>query len=62
MNLSARYHCPHCGERLEIWVDPSAGALQSYVEDCHVCCRPNLLTVRIGSDGSARVTAEPESA
>ena len=31
--------CPYCGEPFEIVVDLSAGS-QSYVEDCHVCCRP----------------------
>lgn len=31
--------CPHCGERMHIVVDTSAGD-QDYVEDCQVCCRP----------------------
>jgi Cysteine-rich CPXCG len=26
-------------------VDESAGREQSYVEDCQVCCKPNLLRV-----------------
>ncbi len=41
------YDCAYCGERNETSVDPSAGPRQSYVEDCQVCCRPNVVTVRI---------------
>jgi hypothetical protein len=26
-------------------VDAAAGRRQSYIEDCQVCCKPNLLTV-----------------
>jgi len=29
----------------ETSVDESAGSKQSYVEDCQVCCRPNVLKV-----------------
>jgi hypothetical protein len=45
------YVCAHCGEINETLVDPSAGEKQSYVEDCSVCCRPNLLSVRIDPIG-----------
>lgn len=31
--------CPHCWEKVTIFIDLSAGA-QSYYEDCSVCCRP----------------------
>lgn len=30
--------CPHCGERIGVLLDLSAGA-QSYIEDCQVCCQ-----------------------
>ena len=39
-----------------------AGSKQQYVEDCQVCCQPNVLTVRW--DGSAQeftITSELES-
>jgi hypothetical protein len=26
-------------------VDPSAGRRQQYIEDCQVCCKPNLLHI-----------------
>ena len=31
----------------EIVVDTSAGLHQEYVEDCQVCCRPQMLVVDI---------------
>jgi transcription elongation factor Elf1 len=31
--------CPHCGERISMLIDLSAGS-QRYVEDCEVCCNP----------------------
>ena len=32
--------CPYCGEWVTIFIDPSGGESQTYVEDCPVCCRP----------------------
>ena len=59
---SAQYQCPSCFEWIEITVDPSAGSRQSYVEDCQVCCRPNLLDIVWDrSAGAYSVTAQPES-
>jgi hypothetical protein len=42
----AAYQCAGCGEWNETYVDESAGGRQSYVEDCQVCCKPNVLDVR----------------
>ncbi len=39
------FQCAGCGEWNETTVDASAGRSQRYVEDCQVCCRPNVLTV-----------------
>jgi len=33
------FACPHCGERISMLLDPSAGS-QRYIEDCEVCCNP----------------------
>ena len=33
------FTCPHCGERISMLLDPSAGS-QRYIEDCEVCCNP----------------------
>ena len=57
----AAYLCDACGEQIVIPVDPSAGQRQEYVEDCPVCCRPNLIHVEFDDDdGTARVWAERE--
>jgi hypothetical protein len=33
------FSCPHCGERISMLLDLSAGS-QRYIEDCEVCCSP----------------------
>ncbi|MEL6780613.1 MAG: CPXCG motif-containing cysteine-rich protein [Cyanobacteria bacterium J06597_16] len=45
MQTTAEYHCAFCGEPSTTFVDLSAGSTQSYIEDCQVCCRPNILYV-----------------
>jgi hypothetical protein len=44
------FQCAGCGEWNETKIDPSAGRRQSYVEDCQVCCKPNVLQVWWDSD------------
>jgi hypothetical protein len=56
----ASYVCDACGEEIVIALDLSAGASQEYVEDCPVCCRPNVVHVEIDNDGNVRVWAEGE--
>ena len=60
MNEEATYVCDACGEEIVVPIDLSAGASQVYVEDCPVCCRPNVVHVEIDGD-DVRVWAEPES-
>ena len=60
MQIEATYVCDFCGEEIVIPVDLSAGARQEYVEDCPVCCRPNLIHVELDDDGQATVWAERE--
>ena len=43
--MDAGFQCAGCGEWNEIVVDLSAGDSQNYVEDCRVCCKPNLLRI-----------------
>ncbi len=59
---AAAYQCPSCFEWIETTVDESGGSRQQYVEDCQVCCRPNLLTVLWDSaEREFTIAAEPES-
>jgi hypothetical protein len=60
MDETGAYICDSCGEEIEISLDPSAGAHQQYVEDCPVCCVPNLLEVSWDEDGRADVRARRE--
>jgi hypothetical protein len=60
--MTAGFQCASCGEWNETAVDESAGSKQSYVEDCQVCCKPNLLKVWWESDvGEFTIAAELES-
>lgn len=47
------YACPVCGEENAVGVDPTAGGRQILIEDCPVCCRPLVFTVRVDADGDA---------
>jgi len=47
MEIEATFVCQYCFQVNETAVDVSAGLQQEYVEDCQVCCRPNLLRVRV---------------
>jgi Cysteine-rich CPXCG len=45
LEVEAGFQCAGCGEWNTTAVDSSAGRRQSYVEDCQVCCKPNILQV-----------------
>ncbi len=60
MNDEASYFCDACGEEIVVPIDVSAGESQQYVEDCPVCCRPNVIHVEVDPRGEARVWAEAE--
>ncbi|MEL6250334.1 MAG: CPXCG motif-containing cysteine-rich protein [Cyanobacteria bacterium J06634_6] len=50
MQTTADYTCAFCGETSTTFIDLSAGSIQSYIEDCQVCCRPNILYVSIDEE------------
>lgn len=56
----ASYVCDACGEEIVVPVDVSAGESQEYVEDCPVCCRPNVIRVEVDAGGGVRIWAEGE--
>ncbi|MFZ0900513.1 MAG: CPXCG motif-containing cysteine-rich protein [Candidatus Sulfotelmatobacter sp.] len=43
--MEAGFQCAGCGEWNITSVDESVGSRQNYIEDCQVCCRPNVLCV-----------------
>jgi len=50
--------CPYCGETVTVGVDPAGGAVQTYVEDCQVCCRPWQVHLSYDDHGAAHVWVE----
>jgi hypothetical protein len=50
--MEADFQCAGCGQWNSTTVDESAGRRQHYVEDCQVCCQPNIL--RLEYDTSAQ--------
>ena len=58
--MNSGFQCAGCGEWNETLVD-SAGTSQRYVEDCRVCCKPNVLYVTWDrSAGEYTIRAELE--
>ncbi|HUY36412.1 MAG TPA: CPXCG motif-containing cysteine-rich protein [Pirellulales bacterium] len=60
MRDEASYICDSCGEEIVVPLDPSAGAIQEYVEDCPICCRANVIHVEFDDKGEATVSSQPE--
>jgi DNA replicative helicase MCM subunit Mcm2 (Cdc46/Mcm family) len=60
MNEEASFICDSCGEEIVIPLDISQGANQSYVEDCPVCCHPNVIHVTFDVEGRVTIDAQPE--
>ena len=48
--MEAGFQCAGCGEWNLTQVDASAGKCQSYVEDCQICCKPNVLNISYEAD------------
>ncbi|MBI2082438.1 MAG: CPXCG motif-containing cysteine-rich protein [Deltaproteobacteria bacterium] len=59
MNESISVSCPYCGESIIMEPEPSDETIE-YVEDCHVCCRPIIMTVTYSEEGS-EVSARREN-
>ena len=55
--MESRFQCACCGQWNVTTVDESAGRRQSYVEDCQVCCKPNVLRIEYDSCAQELVIA-----
>lgn len=60
MDDEITYICGSCGEEIVIPLDFSQGSSQEYVEDCPVCCCPNLIRIEIDDEGSISIWSELE--
>ncbi len=50
MQNYSEFSCAYCGEENTTFIDISGGFQQSYIEDCQVCCQPNILYISIDED------------
>jgi len=53
-------YCPYCDESVDLFIDCSVPR-QEYIEDCRVCCRPMIVNVEIGNDGTPAVSVRNEN-
>ena len=60
MQDQASYISESCGEEIVVPIDLSAGSHQQYVEDCPVCCHPNVIHIELDNEEELRVWAERE--
>jgi hypothetical protein len=61
MKHNANYICDTCGEEIVVPTSRlSAGSEREYVEDCPVCCCPNVIHVEVDEDGDVQVWAARE--
>ncbi len=60
LDTEAIYVCNSCGEEIVVPLDYSEGQSQQYVEDCPVCCNPNIIFVEFGPDGEANIWSRAE--
>ena len=60
LSEEASYICNSCGEEIVVPLDYSAGQSQEYVEDCPVCCHPNLIFVDFDENGQANIWSRSE--
>ena len=55
--METGFQCAGCGERNSTAVDESAGRRQTYIEDCQVCCKPNVLRVEYDASSQEFIIA-----
>jgi len=60
LDEEAGYICNRCGEEIVVPLDYSGGQSQQYVEDCPVCCNPNVIYVEFNPDGVAEIRSRAE--
>jgi hypothetical protein len=59
MLIELTYSCAYCGEPNDTFVEKDLGDKQDYVEDCAVCCRPNLIHIYTDREtGELTITSE----
>lgn len=57
MSETAEITCPYCGERIWMEAEAADGAVQEFVVDCEVCCRPIRYRCRFDEEGNLSIDA-----
>lgn len=39
-SIEKRFKCPYCFQRISFVLDLTVDGVQTYIEDCEVCCQP----------------------
>lgn len=52
--------CPYCWESVDLVIDLSVPE-QSYTEDCHVCCRPIIVSYTTDGTEVNGISVRPEN-
>jgi len=60
LHEDAGYICNSCGEEIVVPLDITQGQRQEYVEDCPVCCHPNVIFVEFDTSGEANIWSRGE--
>lgn len=60
LDNEASYVCNSCGEAIVVPLDTSGGQRQEYVEDCPVCCNPNVIHVEFDPHGRPSLWSRSE--
>ena len=60
MRDEASYVCNSCGEEIVVPLDISQGTHQEYVEDCPVCCHPNVIHVDLDEEGEPNIWSDSD--
>jgi hypothetical protein len=59
--IELTFSCACCFEPNDLQVDPQEGDEQEIIQDCEVCCRPNVITVKINPrTGRAEISSYQE--
>lgn len=48
--VEKRFKCPFCFERISMLLDISVDGIQTYAEDCEVCCHQIQITYQVQND------------
>lgn len=52
------FRCPFCHEKISMLLDVSTEQVQSYVEDCEVCCNPIQISYECSNSKVTGFSAE----